>query len=333
MTEFKTLHPRRRKWTLIGILAAVLILAAAFGYRAWTKARAPKIGYREAKVERSALQVTILSTGTVQPENRVQIKPPIAGRVEKVLVDEGYRVKKGQVLAWMSSTERAALLDAASARGPEELKRWEELYRSTPILAPINGSVIVRNVESGQTFTTNDAIFDLSDRLTVKAQVDETDIAQIKLKQKAVLVLDAYPGQRIAGHVDQIAYDAKTVNNVTTYIVDVLPESTPEFMRSGMTANVTFEVGAKQSTLLIPVEAVKLQNGSAYVLIPGTDNNSNNAPQQQRPIQTGLSDGKRIEVVSGLTEGEKILVPEYRATPTASSPSSPFSPFGHAPRK
>src|SRR5262249_54993338 len=147
--------------------------------------------------------------------------------------------KKGQVMAWMSSTERAALLDAASARGEDELKQWEELYRPTPILAPIPGTVIARNVESGQTFTVSDAVLTMSDRLTVKAQVDETDIAQIALKQRASIVLDAYPQEKLDAIVDQIAYDAKTVNSVTTYVVDVLPRNTPKFMRSSMTANVT----------------------------------------------------------------------------------------------
>ena len=53
---------------------------------------------------------------------------------------------KGQILAWMSSTERAALMDAARSKGPEEVSRWEELYRPTPILAPIRGTVISRNI-------------------------------------------------------------------------------------------------------------------------------------------------------------------------------------------
>ncbi len=58
--------------------------------------------------------------------------------------------------------------------------------------------------------------------------------------QPASVVLDAYPDQPFPGKVNEIAYDAKTVNNVTTYSVNVLPDKTPTFMRSGMTANVSF---------------------------------------------------------------------------------------------
>ena len=310
------------------VAAGAVLLAAGIGYRSWKSSRPAKMTYRYVKVEKGKLRATILSTGTVQPENRVQIKPPIAGRIENVLVEEGAKVKKGHVLAWMSSTERAALLDAASARGADELKRWEGLYRPTPILSPIDGEIIIRNVESGQTVTSADAIFDMSDRLTVKAQVDETDIAQIQLHQKATIVLDAYPDQSIEAHVDQIAYDAKTVNNVTTYLVDVLPEKRPSFMRSGMTSNVSFEAGSKEDALVIPVEAVKIREGQPVVFVSASGDEGN---PEQRTIQTGLSDGKRIEVRSGVVEGETLAIPQYQpGNGKGPAASNPFSPFGHS---
>ena len=99
----------------------------------------------------------------------------------------------------------------------------------------------MRNIEPGQTFTSQDAVFVMSDRLTVKAQVDETDIAKIALKQGA-RGARRLSDQSMPAHVDQIAYDAKTVSNVTTYEVDVLPETTPAFMRSGMTVSVAFQM-------------------------------------------------------------------------------------------
>ena len=68
----------------------------------------------------------------------MEIKPPIAGRIEKLLVDEGDDVTSGQILGWMSSTDRAAILDAARAQGPEESKRWEDAYKPTPIVAPLS---------------------------------------------------------------------------------------------------------------------------------------------------------------------------------------------------
>jgi macrolide-specific efflux system membrane fusion protein len=311
------------------IVVAAIAVAGYFFLRSKKSSDGPS--YVPTVVKRERLEVSILATGTVQPENRLEIKPPIAGRIERVLVDEGAIVRKGQVLAWMSSTERAALLDAASAKGPAELKEWEELYKPTPILAPINGTIILRNVESGQAFATTDPILVMSDRLTVKAQVDETDIAQIQAKQDAGIVLDAYPGKTIPARVGQIAYEAKTVNNVTTYIVDVLPNDTPPTMRAGMTANVTFAIAAKEDALVVPVEAVKARDGTSTVLVAGERPKKD--PPIERKVETGLTDGKRIEIVAGLTEGDTVLVPEFKLDGPKNKGNNPFAPTPPGGRK
>lgn len=311
---------KNKKWFL---LIALVVLGGGGAWYYFKISGVEKQTYKEVKVRRGNLEQSILATGTVQPENRVEIKAPIAGRVETVLVQEGAKVRKGQILAWMSSTERAALLDAATSKGAGELKEWENLYRATPILAPINGMIIQRNVESGQTFTVSDAILVMSDRLTVKAQVDETDIAQIQLKQSAVIVLDAYPGKSIPAKVDQIAFDAKTVNNVTNYLIDVLPNEAPPEMRSGMTANVTFQIAVHENTLIVPTEAVKAQDGKSSVQV--RDLNSGEVVEKE--FEAGITDGKKTEVLSGLAENDPILIPEFKIKKNNRG-NSPFSPSG-----
>jgi membrane fusion protein, macrolide-specific efflux system len=308
---------KNRKWIYIGIAVVVLIAGGFYAYRK----RTPRISYREHQVQRGDLAVTILATGTIQPENRLEIKPPVAGRIERVLVAEGQKVSKGQTLAWMSSTERAALIDSARSQGPEELKKWEELYKSTPIIAPLAGMIISKNVESGQTFTSNDAVLVMSNRLTVKAQLDETDLAQIKIGQPCDVVLDSYPNDLIKAKVDRIAYEAKTVNNVTTYLVDVLPEATPEFMRSGMTANVTFHVDKKINVPIVPTEFIRYETGKPTILVKRPDEDP-----AEKEIKIGASDGKQSEVLSGIEPGETIL---FKLTSSGKGKSSsPFSPFG-----
>jgi macrolide-specific efflux system membrane fusion protein len=313
---------RKTLW-LLG--AGVVVIVAVISVIAFKKDSKLEVSYREIQVKRQNLEVKVEGTGTVQPENRVEIKPPVAGRVEQVLAKEGQVVKKGQILAWMSSTERAALLDAARSKGPEEYKKWSNDYNPTPILAPINGTVILRNVESGQTFTNVDSVFVMSDRLTVKALVDETDIAEIKLNQEAKIVLDAYPKETINAKVDQIAFDAKTVNNVTTYVVDVLPKNAPAFMRSGMTANVTFFVATKENVLAIPNDALRVKENKFYILVRD--------PEQKKPIEkpveVGITDGKKTEIVNGLNEGETILAAEVNLSKEGKTQGgSPFSPMG-----
>lgn len=279
----------------------------------------------DTKVIRGNMSVTILATGTVQPENRLEIKPPVAGRIERVLVEEGSKVKKGQVLAWMSSTERAALIDSIRSQGAEELKKWEEIYKPTPIIAPLQGTIIKKNIEAGQTFSTNEAVLVMSNRLTIKAQVDETDLAQIKKDQLCEVRLDSYPEEKIDAKVERIAFEAKTVNNVTTYTIDVLPQVTPEFMRSGMTANIIFFVENRENILMIPTEYIQFENGIANVMIK-----DNQQQLQKAEIKLGTTEGKFTEILAGLQEGaniyKKVLSQEDKKT-------NPFMPMGNRNKK
>jgi macrolide-specific efflux system membrane fusion protein len=312
----------KKKNVLIGLPILILVLGSALLFGRGESKETPS--YRQVPARLADISVKILSTGVVQPQTRLDIKPPVAGRMETVLVDAGAKVKKGQVIAWMSSTERAAMLDAASALGPEEVKKWEDLYRPSPVIAPINGTIIQRNVESGQTFTTSDPVLVMSDRLTVKAQVDETDLAQIKLGQKADIVLDAYSGDIIPAKVKRIAYDATTVNNVTTYTVDILPDKTPEFMRSGMTANVTFDTASQNQVLAVPSSAIKIEKGKMVVLVAGP----NGGESVKKEVRTGASDGKLTEIKSGLEAGEMVLIPSLRLSAAGKDSPSPFGGLG-----
>ncbi len=309
----------------------ILVLAALSGggYFWFWEGSSSKPIYRKVNVTRADLESSLQSTGSVQPETRLEIKAPIAGRAEEVLVEEGQAVHKGQLLVWMSSTERAALLDAARARGAAELKRWEVFYKPTPVFASINGTVISRNIEPGQTFTTQDAILVMSDRLSIQAQVDETDIAQIRSGQKAEVELDAYPGQKISAVVHKVAFEAKTVSNVTTYRVDVLPDTVPPFMKSGMTANIRFLMESRPNALTLPAEAVQFRKGTSFVFVPPPPGTQNPVEKQ---IRTGLMDGKKIEVLSGLSEGEEVWVSEDKSKTAAPTGTNPFSSFGRGRR-
>jgi len=303
---------------LIGIAA---LGALATGLWWWKQTGNASPAYREEGVTRGRIEVTVQSTGIVQPRNRLEVKPPLAGRAEEVAVQEGQMVKKGQVLLWMSSSERAALIDAARARGPEEVKRWEEFYRATPVVSPIDGTVISRKIEPGQSFTASDALLVIADRLLVEAQVDETDIGLIRLRLPARILLDAYPGESVPASVGALAYESKTVSNVTTYTVDVVPVRIPALMRSGMTATVTFLISAKDDVLRVPTHALHDDGGQKSVLVPGVDG----VPREQA-VETGLSDGRQTEVISGLSEGDKVLITQVKRDSKNTGSASPLSP-------
>lgn len=280
--------------------------------------------FESYKVTRGDIKLSAQSTATVRPQNRLEIKPPVAGRIEEVLVNEGDAVTAGQVIATMSSSDRAAVLDAARARGVEALAKWSDIYKVTPVVAPLAGTIIARNIEPGQTLTAQDILFVMSDVLIVEALVDETDLGAIKVGQACEVVIDAYPGRAFPARVSQIAYEAQTVQNVTVYAVDVLPERAPEFMRSGMTANVTFMSQQALGVLMIPAEAVQNERGRKTVWIGSPDNPDS---KSAKDVTTGISDGRMTEVSEGLAEGEEILVPQIISGTLDQSKTSPFVPW------
>lgn len=270
-----------------------------------------------------SIKTFISCTGTVLPKNRLEIKPPVNGRIEKILVQEGDKVKTGQILAWMSSTERAALLDAARGKGEKAFQYWQEAYKPIPLPAPIDGEVIVAKTQPGQAVTTSDAVVVLSDQLIVRAQVDETDIGKITPDKKAIISLDAYPDTKIKASVQHIYYESKTVNNVTIYEVDLIPQEVPAFFRSGMNTTVDFIEQSKENTLLIPVEAVHKEKEQAYVLM---EQHNGKEPVKTR-VTLGISDDKNVEILSGITEKERILVKTKKyILPKNTMGTNPFMP-------
>lgn len=270
-----------------------------------------------------AIRVFISTTGTVLPKNRLEMKPPVNGRIESILVQEGEKVKQGQMLAWMSSTERAALLDAAQGQGEEKLKYWKDAYKPIALLSPIDGEIIVATTQPGQTVTTSDAVVVLSDHLIVRAQVDETDIGKITNNMKAIITLDAYPDTKIKAAVEHIYYESQTVNNVTIYPVDLIPQEVPPFFRSGMNVSVDFMVQDKKNILTIPVDAV-YKNGESFVYLKQPNGKE---PVKAR-VELGISDDKNVEVISGISENDRIIVKskKYSLPKASAAGSNPFMP-------
>lgn len=310
------------KKILLLLVLVALVVGGWWGWRA-RAARKNAPAYRKVVVERGAVRQAVLATGVLEPQIRLELASPVAGRLEQVLVREGDAVSLGQVVAWVSSSERATLLDAARARGPDELARWEKLYNPTPVIAPLDGAVIARKLEPGQAVSSEKPILVLSDRLIVRAQVDETDMARIALQQRAEVQLDAYPERILPAHVEHIAYESEKVNNVTIYNVEVLPEETPPFVRSGMSAAVTFIIHETNDVLVLPLEALQGSRSERTVRIPGV---GPNAEPESRSVTVGMDDGRMVEIRDGLREGDRVLVQDFNINTKSNQKSSPLTP-------
>jgi macrolide-specific efflux system membrane fusion protein len=288
------------KWLLV-------LGVAAAGLLAWRRTRKPgaESGDRYAfRVSRGKFDVKVEAVGTVEPENRVPLLPTLSGRLDRMLVAEGDAVSKGQVLAWMSSNERAAFQDAMYLRSSTDTLRAaiDDAVRAIPIIAPISGTVIQRTAEPGQPVGPNASVLVISDRLIIRAFVDETDLNSLREGQKALYILDSMPEKKLSAQVLHISYEAHQVNMVTASEVQLLPLDAPRELRPGMNATVEILARTKNGALSIPKGALKYVNGKATVQLPGAQ-----APSV-RGIEVGLVNRSNVEVLAGLSEGETVLV-------------------------
>lgn len=311
------------KKTIKWIVVLLVLVGIGYGYRNRKNTKSENLApvYEPVKVETRSLYSAVESTGEIQPRNRLDVKPPIAGRLEELFVDEGDLVTKGQILGWVSSTERATLLDAALATSEEELEYWAALYKPTPLVSPLKGTIIARNFEPGQSISSADAVVVIADDLIVVANLDETDIGLVKNGQKVNVWLEAYPEDKFPCEVEKIAYDARIVSNVTMYEVDVRPQELPDFARSGMTANLEFVLQERSDVLAVLTSAIQEADGGTEVLVPSAHSDE----PESRAVEVGISDDRYTEIVSGLGADDEVLIQKIK-TGQVKAATTPFTP-------
>lgn len=291
------------------IFVTIILLLAGGGALAYRQNRAKKElkkleDLSPVKVAKGLFVIKTQAIGAVEPENRVLVTPSVNGRAEEVLFREGDMEKKGWILAWVSSSERTALLDSLKMKDskPEERKMVEEAYNLTPVVSPIDGMVIKRAVEPGQSVNTAKEIAVLSDRLIIKTYVDETDIGSVKEGQKAEFYLDSFPKDRYEGNVLSIARESILKEGVTVYEVKILPLKNIPVLRSGMTADVRVITDVKPKALYLPKKAITYKDGNAFVTLK--DDKTKKVTDKK--VETGATNEKTIEILSGLGENDTV---------------------------
>ena len=219
------------------------------------------------------------------------------------------------------------------------------------ITSPIDGVVISRAVEEGQTVAagfSTPTLFTIAKDLTemqVIANVDEADIGQVKEGQRVEFAVDAYPDDVFAGTVRQVRLEATTTSNVVTYEV-VIDAPNPDLkLKPGLTANTTIYTLEKSGVLAVPSKALKfhpdpqLLASLGYEVAPDTVS----APKKVWTVQgqrlvaagivTGDSSGDKVEVTDGLAEGQTVAVSlSASAQAPAAENNSERSPFMPGPR-
>ena len=296
---------KTKKFIFAFIAVALVGGGWVWAKQARAKSEAKRIaGLSPVKPVRGVLVIKTQAVGSVEPENRVLVTPSVGGRAEEVLFTEGQVVVKGQALAWISSSERTALLDSLKMKEStsEEKKMVEEAYNLTPVVAPISGMVVKRAVEPGQSVSAAKELAVISDRLIVKTFVDETDIGAVRAGQKADFYLDAFPKDRHEGRVLAISHESTLKDGVIVYEVKILPSRDIPELRSGMTADVLVVTGSKKNVMTLPKRSVKYRDGDALVSVK----DSPAGKLTEKKITVGATNESSIEVLSGLADNDTV---------------------------
>jgi len=194
----------------------------------------------------------------------------------------------------------------------------------TELTAPVSGTVAEMDLQLGQMVNNGQIGVVLADLETLEVEIglDESDIAKVAVGQPAVVAMDAFDDVELSGVVDHIEPTAQSQSGVVLYVVTVVLDATEIPVRVGMTADVEIVTTSAQGALIIPLKAVKSVNGKSYV-----DRRASDGSYAQTQIELGVMADTQVEVVSGLEEGDVVLVASASATPD-NAPQGPFGMMG-----
>lgn len=229
----------------------------------------------------------------------------------------------------------------------EEVQRAQTNLGYATITSPIDGVVLSKSVEEGQTvaasFSTPE-LFTIAQDLTnmqVVADVDEADIGDVKEGERVTFTVDAYPDDTFKGEVKQVRQEATTTNNVVTYEVVISAPNADLKLKPGLTANVTIYTAERKGVLSVPSKALRFTPQKETVgkmKIVDVANAKNKVWTIEgnsivaHKVNIGMTDGTNTQIVGGIAEGTKVVTGlkvtggEEKMPMEAQGEKSPFAP-------
>lgn len=233
------------------------------------------------------------------------------------------------------------------ASAKEEVQRAQTNLGYATITSPIDGVVLSKSVEEGQTvaasFSTPE-LFTIAQDLTnmqVVADVDEADIGDVKEGKRVSFTVDAYPDDTFEGEVKQVRQEATTTNNVVTYEVVISAPNADLKLKPGLTANVTIYTAERKGVLSVPSKALRFTPQKETVgkmKIVDAANAKNKVWTIEgnsivaHKVNIGMTDGTNTQIVGGISEGTKVITGlnvmggEEKMPMEAQGEKSPFAP-------
>lgn len=286
-------------------------------------------------VERRTISAYIETNGTLEAEFEVDIVARVSAPIVELLTEEGLAVEKGQLLARLDDIELSAQLeisrvaleetrlayDRALELQKEELISAEEFesakaaYESararfsgdeiqlgfTEIRAPFDGLIARRYVDYAENVTVNAPLFRITDftPLLCPIQIPERDIPKLRIAQKAYLTVESWAGRRFQAKVLRISPVVDAATGTVKVTLEVEAEG---LLRPGMFARVFVETESREDALVIPKSALSLDSIGDTVYV------AEGEVAASRAVTLGFREGDYVEVLSGVEEGELVVV-------------------------
>jgi HlyD family secretion protein len=266
-------------------------------------AQGPDIPFLKATVERDrklAADGLVASSALDDADKSYQI-----GLNKQLSAQRNVTVSKADV----------ARAKAQVAQAQASLESAEEDLRNSSIVSPMDGIVLSRDVEVGDAVSSilvlgsqATQVMTLGDMSTVYVlgKVDQADIGKVYLGQRARIVVESFKDKKFEGKVTKISPMGVEKDNVTTFEVRVSIQNPTGELKANMSANAEIILEEKNNVLLIPESAVvydKDRNTFVEVPDPKTDTG-----RRKVPVKLGISNGIKTELISGLTEGQKVIL-------------------------
>lgn len=342
----------RSKW--LWLLLVLVVGGAAGGGLYWHRhavSSQAQTNQQVVAVARGNITSVVAATGTINPVNSVDISAKITALIKEMKVKDNDVVKAGQTLVVLEDTELQSQLKQAQDKVTNTSAKYNRIKRlnaigaksnqdaddalldyqnavndyevaqskinDTIIVSPMDGIVIGKPLTVGtlvaQGVNNPTVIMTISDmsKKQINTQIDETDIPKIQVGQSVVFTIDGYPGKTFKGKVASVSQKATVSSNVVTYSVYIDVDDPGNLLRPSMTARVSITTGEKQNVLTVPLAALKTDKNGQYVTVIGKGGKNTNVP-----ITVGLYGDDQVEIVSGVQEGDKLVISYQAQTQT-----------------
>ncbi len=296
-----------------------------------------------ADVNTASGVVSSVQNGSLAYINQQIVYAAQAGTVGTIQVQNGQKVNSGDLLVSLQDNtinQNNQLGDLKVQSAASSVALAQQTLADYKIYSSIDGAITSLTLNVGDNVNAEETIATVenTNQIQFEAPIDELDVPKLAVGQKVKVTMDALPETTttpLEGVVETIPYDGTATDGVATFNITIQITSPSDKLKSGMNANAEIEVNDVKNVLEVPVEAVTETNNKKYVWVKSSSKNSASkgksksssssnsyyANAVKKLITVGVNNTNYIQVTSGLSEGDVIILPQLQTADTSSSSS------------